>query len=177
MTEKNVFSSRAFSFTLEHPSDASRERVEREAMMTKWGEGLRATRSRGGRVWFPPGRERARRVAAMTPRRDRPRRGVLGAAPPDPRSPTAREGQPRRGRRTTMRPPALRCCACTAGTAPKAPRPERAATPPRLDARRRNMSRPRLARGAVRSGEREPRRIAGTSSSHGSPQQEKHASD
>jgi hypothetical protein len=59
LTEKNVFSSRAFSFTLEHPSDASRERVEREAMMTKWGEGLRATRSRGGRVWFPPGRERA----------------------------------------------------------------------------------------------------------------------
>lgn len=177
--KKKTFLLRAPSlFTLEpsHADGRAARTGRARGSMTKWGEGLRATRSRGGRVWCPPGRERERRVAAMTPRRDRPRRGVLGAAPPDPREPPAREGQPRRGRRTTMRPPALRCCACTAGTAPKAPRPERAATPPRLDARRRNMSRPRLARGAVRSGEREPRRIAGTSS-HGSPQQEKHASD
>jgi hypothetical protein len=47
----------------------------------------------------------------------------------------------RKGRApTTMRPPALRCCAATAGTAPKTPRPDLAATPPRLHARRRNMS-------------------------------------
>jgi hypothetical protein len=52
--------------------------------MTKWGEGLRATRSRGGRVWFPRGASGPSRrrddAATRTPASRRPRGGASGPA-------------------------------------------------------------------------------------------------
>ena len=128
------------------------------------GRSPRVVRSSATR---PGARDRSARAALSRRRGTGAARGFRGGGSPGARATAGsrrdrREGEERAAlrdvtRRTTMRPPERRCCEASAGTGGAAPRVERAAAPPRVDASRRSIARATRAGESARDAEWAPR--------------------